>query len=335
MSAPEARHRIREPMISYERLVRDRQPLWDEFERELDTAHRTPRALGFRGLEKLALQYRQVLHDHALAASRFPGTVAARRLQALAVEGGRWLRREHARERGGLRRFFGRTFPRAFQRGLPEIGVSAGLFATTALLGFFLSIVQPSLGAAFLGPEALSGLREGRLWTDSLVTAIPPAWASSAIATNNMSVAITAFAGGAAAGLGALYVVLMNGFMLGAIVALTSHYGMAPALLEFVAAHGPLEITLILTTAGAGLVMGRALIQATDRPRREVLREAGRDATVVLVGCLPWFLVLGIVEGFVSPAPGVSTLPKVALGVSLLVLFLALALRAVPHVEVS
>ena len=144
-----------------------------------------------------------------------------------------------------------------------------------------------------------------------------------------MSVAITAFAGGALAGLGALYVVLLNGFLLGAILGITSHYGMASALLEFIAAHGPLEITLILTTAGAGLLAGRALVQATDRPRREVLREAGRDATVVLVGCLPWFLFLGVVEAFVSPIPGFAAVFKVALGGALL----ALALGGLPRHE--
>jgi ABC-type maltose transport system permease subunit len=53
----------------------------------------------------------------------------------------------------------------------------------------------------------------------SLVSTVPPAVSSSGIATNNMSVAMAGWAGGAALGLGALYVILLNGFLLGLILA--------------------------------------------------------------------------------------------------------------------
>jgi hypothetical protein len=46
---------------------------------------------------------------------------------------------------------------------------------------------------------------------------------------------------------------------------------------------------------------------------------------VVLGGCLPWFLVLGVVEGYVSPSPGLAAVQKGALGAALLGSFLLLA----------
>ena len=314
-------------MIAYDRFVRTRRALWDEFERGLERARRAPRTLDHPGLESLALQYRQILHDHALASSRFAGTSAARRLQVLALAGTHWLQRDEPRQARGLRVFFNRTFPLAFRRQLPCIGIAVSLFLVSALLGLFLATARPALGTALLGPAAIDNLKRGHLWTESLVTVVPPSVASSAIAANNMSVSITAWAGGAAAGLGALYILLLNGAMLGAIVGVTAHYGMAGPLLEFVAAHGPLEITLILTTAGAGLAMGRAVVQATDRPRRDAMRDAGRDATIVLLGCLPWFLLLGIVEGYLSPQPGLPAFFKLALGLTLWGLFLIVAIN--------
>jgi uncharacterized membrane protein SpoIIM required for sporulation len=314
-------------MIAYDRFVRLRRPLWDDFERGLDKARGTPRALDHRGLETLALQYRHILHDHALASSRFVATAAARRLQALALAGTRSLQRDDSQQVGGVRVFFNRTFPLAFRRQVPCLGITLALFVVAGLLGLFLTTVRPGLGLTLLGPAAVEGLEHGHLWTEKLVTVVPPSVASSAIATNNMSVAITAWAGGAAAGLGALYIVLMNGLLLGAIMGVTAHYGMAGALLEFVAAHGPLEITLILVTAAAGLGMGRALVQAEDRPRAEALREAGRDAVIVLVGCLPWFVLLGLVEAYLSPHPAMPLVLKAALGLTLLVLFLLAAVN--------
>jgi len=307
--------------MEYVRFVRFRRSLWDDFEERLRSA-RTAR-LRHADLETLALRYRQVLHDHALAATRFPGTRVARRLARLAVEGTHTL--QHDQGDRVATRFFSQRFPAAVRGLLPWFGVTLSLFLTALAFGFTLGVAQPGVGLGLLGPETVAGLSEGRLWTESLVTTVPPAIASTGIATNNMSVALTGWAGGALFGLGALYVVVLNGFMLGAILAATFHYSLGGRLLEFVSAHGPLEITLILATAAGGLAIGKSLVAAEDRPRAEAVRAASRQALVLLLGCLPWFLVLGIVEAFVSPAPGIPANVKLALGLALEGLFLTLA----------
>jgi len=316
--------------MDYARFVRLRRPVWDSFERQLAAPRRRFREGGYGELEEMALRYRQVLHDHALAASRFPGTAAAGRLRSLAFEGTRRLTGEGGERRGGPLRFFRRTFPQAFQRQLGALGVALALFVLASLWGLALAMLRPALGLTLLGPQAVKGLEEGRLWTSSLVTTMPPALSSSFIATNNLSVALMAWSGGVLAGLVPLYVILLNGLMLGSILGVTLHYSMAGELLAFIAAHGPLEITLILVSAAAGLGLGRALVAAGDRPRAQVVRDAGRDALAVLLGCLPWFLVLALVEVLVSPSPELPVVLKVTLGLTLESLFLALALRPVP-----
>ncbi len=312
--------------MEYARFVRLRGAVWDDFAARLRPRNGVA-GRDYEALETLAHQYRQVLHDHALVAARFPGTGAAQRLQRLALEGTRVLHYDRVGPAPGLRRFLASSFPRAVRRQGPQILLSAALFAAAFLFGGSLALVQPGAGLSILGPAAEAGLKRGHLWTESLVGAVPPAVSSSGIATNNMTVALTGWAGGAVAGLGALYVALFNGFLLGLVLATTVHYGLAGALLEFVCAHGPLEITLILFTAGAGLGLGRALIVSVDRPRRDVVREAALDALVVLVGCLPWFLALGVVEGYVSPAPDVPLALKLSLGAALEATFLTVALH--------
>lgn len=309
--------------MEYPRFVDLRRPLWEDFESGLFRIQKSKR-LSHQELEELAFQYRQVLHDHALAQTRYPGTSAARRLRRLALEGTRWLSRDQGERLHGPVHFALYTFPNAFRRHLPMLGITTALFVLMAVFGLSMVVVRPELRGLFLPPSYLEGLKEGHLWTESLTTSVAPA-VSSAIATNNMSVALLAWAGGALAGLGALWVVLMNGFMLGAVVGVTLHYSMATPLLEFVAAHGPLEITLILTSAAAGLVVGRSLVVAEDRPRNQVVRAAARDALVILLGCLPWFLLLGVVESFISPSREYGVLFKVLLGLALEVLFLTMA----------
>lgn len=316
--------------MEYPRFVRLRSPLWDELEAGLERARERPKSLSHADLEALAFRYRQALHDHALAAARFPGTSAARRLRRLSLAGTRFLVREQESRARGLVAFFTRSFPAALSRQRSKIALAAGLFVLGSLFGLAVTVIDPALGQAFLGPEALAGLEEGRLWTEALTTTVPPSASSSWIATNNVSVALTAWAGGAAAGLLAFYALLLNGVMLGSVIGVTLHYSMTAGLLEFIAAHGPLELTIIVVAAGGGLTLGWGLVADSDRPRDEVLAEATRDALVILGGCLPWLVLLALVESFVSPSPDYSPALKLTLGLALEGLFLTLVLRPFP-----
>ena len=148
--------------MDYARFLRLRRPLWQDFGRRLAAlqepgarrrrGRRGPAAPSYREVEELAFAYRQVLHDHALAANRFPGTSAARQLAALALAGTHRLTRRSAPWRG-LRHFVLHAFPAAFQRQLGLLGLAATVFGGSCLLGLVLAAVQPGLGNLLLGPS--------------------------------------------------------------------------------------------------------------------------------------------------------------------------------------
>jgi uncharacterized membrane protein SpoIIM required for sporulation len=311
----------------YIHFAKSREAFWSSFAERLGHARARPGSLTFDSLEALAVDYRRILQDHALARARFPGSALGRRLEALAVDATHLLFAEDPKERFSLRRFFGHLFPTAMRAHAPHIGLCAILFFCSIAMAFSASTIQPSIGTQILGPEAIANLERGELWTESLSRVVPASVSSSAIATNNMSVAITAWVGGVLFGLGSIFVVLNNGFLLGAVFATTTRFGMSGDLFEFIGAHGPLELTLILVSAGHGLAMGHALLAPHDRSRQAAVGAAARRAMTGLVGILPWFLVLGVVEGFVSPSEAIGPEVKVALGGALLASFLLVAFR--------
>lgn len=313
--------------MDYARFADERRATCDRFEEDLTRARVAGRRLSYAELEQLGVDYRQLMHEQALASARFPDTAITSRLTQLALAGTHWLQRDLGHRRKRLATIFVRTIPDAYRALLPLIGVAGGLLIVATLFGLSLTVATPALGAAFLPQEALDGLRRGELWTESIFRVTPGAVASTKIATNNLSVAIVAWAGGAALGVGALWVLLLNGVMLGSVVATTWHYGMGGALWGFIAAHGPLELSLIVVSAAAGLDIGRALVWSQDVSRAEALTVAGRRALVVLLASLPWFLVLGFVEGFVSPLQSMATPAKAALGVTIWVLFVLFAFQ--------
>lgn len=319
--------------MDYAAWIARRSRAWDELDARVAAAQTGRSRLSHDDLEQLALLYRRALHDHAVLTARFPGTGAAARVHRLVVRATTLLRGRPAERRRGLRHFLWVAFPRAFRAHLAELGVAAALFLLVAVAGLSAVVASPEIGSRVLGAEALDGLRDGRLWTERLLTTVPTSVSSSAIATNNLSVALTAWVGGAAAGLGSLWIVVVNGIHLGAIIGVCWHYGMAGALFDFVAAHGPLELTLIMVCAAAGLGVARALVVPGDWDRRDTVPEAARRSLVLVIGCLPWFVLLAGVETLVSPQPQLSTAWKVVVGASLLLGFFALAMRPVTEEE--
>src|SRR4051794_34987003 len=117
--------------MDYARFVALRRPLWDRFESELAQG-RERRQLSYTEVEELALHYRQVLHHHAGARARSPGTGAAQRLARLALAGGTFLQRDDVERRGIVDFFFTRV-PQAVRAQARWIGVAVALFLVATL----------------------------------------------------------------------------------------------------------------------------------------------------------------------------------------------------------
>lgn len=313
-----------------------RRTRWEDLAGQLDVLdqeltrrgrrRRRKSTLDHDALESAVLQYRRVLSDYALARSRFAGTSAERQLAALVQRANHRLRTDEGRSRGGLLTFYRFQFPRLFQAMATEMQLITALFLCAILLGVALAAAGPEAGTAFLGQDAIDALDRGEIWTDKIRD--QGSFVSAAIARNNMKVAVTAWAGGLLAGLGSLIVVFFNGMMLGVVAATTAHFDMHGSLLDFISAHGPLELTLILVAGGAGLHLGVAMLREGDESRATRLARAARTSVLVLLGCLPFFLLLGFVEGFLSPSPNLSSGLKLLVGVALWAIFLTVALRS-------
>jgi uncharacterized membrane protein SpoIIM required for sporulation len=153
---------------------------------------------------------------------------------------------------------------------------------------------------------------------------------SSQIMTNNIQVSFLAAAGGIVAGLGTLVVLLVNGVHLGAVFALFDAQGAGALLWTFVLPHGVLEMTAIVISGGAGLILAHAVLAPGRRTRGRALREDGRDSLSLVAGAGVLLVFAGIIEGFVSPAriPAPLKLGFAAAVASLMLLYFWLGARA-------
>lgn len=131
---------------------------------------------------------------------------------------------------------------------------------------------------------------------------------SAQLMTNNIQVTLIAFAGGVMAGLGTLYVLIVNGVSIGAVFGVYAGDGILRVIMAFVFPHGFIELAAICIGAGGGLGVGSAILMPGRRTRRDALRERGRAFLTLLVGAMLMLVVAGLIEGFYSP----SALPDAA-----------------------
>jgi uncharacterized membrane protein SpoIIM required for sporulation len=303
------------------RFLSTRQPSWNELEEQLRSARRRPERLGADGVRRLGELYRAAAADLALARRRYPGDPVVRRLEEL-VGRARHVVYAAPSRRPSLRAFVRRGYWRLVAERPLALLVAALLLFGPALLAGSWAVEDPG-AAGGLVPEEYRSVVEPRESTDLGQSADEQAAVSSAIFTNNIRVSMLAFAGGALVGIGTALVLIYNGVLLGAVAGLAGGAGNGADLYELVVAHGVLELSLIVVTAAAGLRIGWAIVDPGRRTRSESLVAEARRGIAVVVGSAPWFVLAGLVEGFVTGS-GYSVAAVTVVGFALGALYWAL-----------
>ena len=279
-------------------------------------------------IEAFSRAYRHVVADLAIAQRDFADDQLTLWLNGLAARAHLRLYRAPAPSWSRLGQFFWTDFARRFRAARGYLFVSALLLLVPAAVAYVGALSDATLRDALVPATLRQVMQNGRTWTD-IQPALRPGMATL-IFTNNIQVAFLGFAGGVLCGLGTVYVLVMNGLLLGAVLGAAQFYGVAPLLWSFISPHGYLELTCIVIAGAAGLMLGDALLRPGLQLRREALARAARRAVELVMGAAPVLVVAGLIEGFVSP----SELPmevKLAVGplagVALYALLLAVGRR--------
>ena len=269
--------------------------------------------------------YRSLASDLSLARRHAPGTEVHRALEALYLRTHKAMHRQPLKLGAELWHLYAVQVPASVRVLRTEITVTTLIFVLSGLLAFLVVAAWPDLGAWFLSDEMMLMVQNRTLWTDNLLNVIPSSLLAYELMTNNITVALTAFALGWIFGLGTLYVVVLNGLLLGCAFGYTAEYDMALPLFKFVIAHGIVELSVICLAAAAGFAIGRALARPGARGRMDSVRESARDAGALAAVCVPFLIGSGIIEGYVSPNDNFDLTSRVVIGVLwFVVLLLAL-----------
>ncbi len=314
-------------MTTVDRFVEDRRARWSRLGTLIVEANGRVELLAPDDVVELGRLYRGATSDLAVARRDFPLDAATDRLNDLVAAAHALVYSESPTSGRRVRRLVFSELPASVRANSRFTVISFLVFAVPLVATFAIGLLLPEIAATALPAETRQHLAERRLWTD-----IPEGYrplVGPLIIVNNVRVAIAAFAGGLTAGALTLYLLVGNGALLGTVFAVVQGYGMSGGLLGFIAAHGPLEISCIVLSGGAGLRLAWALIRPGERSRRDALRLAGAQAIRVMLLVVPALGVAGLIEAFLSPsdAPIAAKITVGAIAALLLWGYIALAGR--------
>ena len=296
------------------RWIEQRSPTWRQVEAHLPEVEDRRHASPERVLDTMR-SYRELARDLTVARRALPGSALARQLDRLYMR----LHRSLFHPAGS----FGHDLVRLFRTDVPAIAAELRLRILIVAIGFFLAAgagwwlvaTFPELARLFASEAMIEGVQSGQLWTDDLLNIVPSSVLSVRIFTNNIAVAIVAFCLGTIYGLGTLYIVTLNGLMLGSMLAFTARYDLHWRLIEFIVAHGFVELSTIFIASAAGFSVGEAIVRPAHRTRAAAFQRATSRGAKLILPCVLLLIGAGLIEGYVSPSPAVPPAVKLAIGV--------------------
>jgi uncharacterized membrane protein SpoIIM required for sporulation len=292
-------------------------------------ADRTRRLLGKKTDDaadaiSMADDYRMLAHDVAKVRRLLPDSRAREYLEAAYAQAHATLHRPAWHPGYALLNLFRDEIPAVVSWLRPHIIWATALFILTVSAGYAMVHTYPDLIALFASPELIATVERGQLWTEGLLNVVPSSVLSLQILTNNIVVSLFAYCAGFLFGLGTLYILGLNGLMLGAVFAFTSLHGLGDDLFTFVVAHGCVEISVMCLSGAAGAAVGEALIRPGAATRAESFQRAALQSGKLILACAVLLVGSGLIEGYVSPNPVFALWTRILIGVSYWVFMIVL-----------
>jgi uncharacterized membrane protein SpoIIM required for sporulation len=291
--------------------VATRSPRWIAFAGQLTTARQKGLdSLGEAGVRAFVSEYRALSADLARlrTAARGGPSDELFYLGRLVAAAHNLLYRDRRSTLRETLRFLAIDVPTEVRRSFRPILLAAAFLFVPAIIAYVAVVRDPGVAPVFIPVQMLDRAEEGVTRAkngDGYIQdpqVFRPVMASQIIA-NNVQVTIATFVAGVTAGIGTLFLLVMNGVSLGGVFGLYQSKGIASLLLAFVAPHGVLELSAISVGAGGGLLIAAALLSPGSRTRRKALAENSARAMRLLAAAALMLVVAGTLEGMVSPIP--------------------------------
>jgi uncharacterized membrane protein SpoIIM required for sporulation len=290
---------------AYRGLRTEREAEWRRLEQLVAICEKkSPRALADEDLMALPILYRGALSSLSVARETSLDLELIPYLEWLCARAYFFLYGVRTSPGARLREFVLRDWPAAVASLWRETIVALLLLATGLVAGYLLVAGDPAWFSTFV-PEELYGGRDFSANPAYLRSTLYDSEGSNALTlfatflfTHNSRVAIFCFALGFAFGVPTILLLVYQGMMGGAMIALFASRGLGFAFGGWLLIHGTTELFAIILAAAAGLRIGWSVVFPGRATRLAAASQAGRVAATAMIGVVFMLCVAGLLEGF-------------------------------------
>ncbi len=177
------------------------------------------------------------------------------------------------------------------------VGVVAGVMLTLADESWFSAIVPAGLAGGRGPASSRADLLNGEIFAPWPGPVEAFALLANFLFSHNTGVGFLTFTLGFAAGVPTLLLLVYQGVVLGAFLALHANRGLSLEFIGWLAIHGVTELTAITLCGAAGLVLADKVLFPGRYSRVASLAIHGRIAAQIAMGAMLLFFVAAILEG--------------------------------------
>lgn len=252
--------------------------------------------------DELASDYIELTNDLAYSQTFYPKSKTKEYLNELAVFAHQSIYKDQKNSDQQFLRFFKYDVPKTVYESRKYLLYSFLIFVVATLIGllsahFDEGFIRLILGDGYVD-TTIENIKQGN---PAAIYASGDATGSTlAITINNIRVAFLAFAYGVFFSVGTGYILLTNGIMLGAFHYIFYKFDALGTAMSAIWIHGAFEISVIIIAGGCGLMVGNSFLFPKTYTRLESFKRQIKKAGVILVSTVPFFVVAGTLEGYVT-----------------------------------
>jgi uncharacterized membrane protein SpoIIM required for sporulation len=290
---------------------------WQEFEDKLKQ-ERTP-------AEEIAKMYVHLTEDLAFSKGRYPKAELTAYLNKLALKAHNLVYQNKPERKSRIITFWRDEVPHLMYFSGRQMLYSFLLLAAGVLVGVMSGVHDETFARLILGDDyvdmTIRNIESGKPM--GVYGSMDQIGMFFYITTNNIRVSFLAFMAGILSSFFVGMILFRNGVMLGVFHYFFYQHGIFDHNILTIWLHGTIEITSIVLAGSAGLILGNGLLFPGTYPRLESLKREGKRGLKIVVGLIPFFIIAGFIESFITRYGDMPLVLKLAiiLGSAFLMLY--------------
>lgn len=250
----------------------------------------------------LAERFIQLTDDLSYSKTYYPESNTTTYLNDLTARIHQLLYRNKKERTGRLITFWRDEYPRVMAAARKELLASFLVFIIAVALGVVSTLNDQSFVRLILGDSYVNKTLEYIQNNDPMAVykKMNEMEMFLGITLNNIRVAFYAFVIGVLFSVGTGFLLFYNGVMVGAFHTFFYQKGLLGTAVKVIWIHGTLEISAIIVAGAAGFAIGNSILFPGTFTRGESFRRGARKGLKMVMGLLPFFVVAGFLEGFIT-----------------------------------